>query len=418
MLGRVAEASRGVCHPGQLTILPETKHMAPTDWSRFEAAIDAMNAQKRQTREQIREAIKGASVPLPPALVQELTRLSHDEVLDVLRDHRGFVLHERLASYRTTLQVFETSVEDLLRVIQNFDDLSRSGRLFHSGAEDEFNGIERSIQKELFAVANAADVLKNVASYRLQTQINIAGYHDRLVQHFGEDGLHDFIIGLRVIIHHIFMIKAGWQVRHDFRAGTTTATFKIDKTNIEKAMLDKMSAAGRKFFSTLPNDIDLRVLFTEYRRRVTDFHAWFAEEIEASLPVEVRDYEFCVKESSRAATRLYWKAMIKNWLNWSPPPNPYDHLDRYLTSKQLAHVYALPMKSKAQVDKVIEFVDADDACDDELRILAYELFNRAADKQQATHKSAASESKLFRLLWLRLALVIRRIFSFAGRRNP
>ena len=47
-----------------------------------------------------------------------LTQFSHHEALDVLRDHPGYVLWERLSSYRTSLQVLETSVEDLLGTIQ------------------------------------------------------------------------------------------------------------------------------------------------------------------------------------------------------------------------------------------------------------------------------------------------------------
>jgi hypothetical protein len=74
---------------------------------------------------------------------------------------------------------------------------------------------------------------------------------------------------------------------------------------------------------------------------------------------------------------MLWKAMLGNWLNWSKPPNPYEYLNRYLNAEQLRAVHALPAKSKEQVDKIIEFIDTDGACDDELRQRAYELFRRA-----------------------------------------
>lgn len=139
-----------------------------------------------------------------------------------------------------------------------------------------------------------------------------------------------------------------------------------------------MNAAGRKYLEGMPNWIDVRALFLEYRRRVRDFHAWFAQAIEALPLAAVCDYEFCVNESRKAATRLWWRAMLGNWLRWTSPPNPYNYLDRYLTSQQLAEVYALPMKSEAQVDRVIELIDVDRACDDELRSLACQLFRQAA----------------------------------------
>jgi hypothetical protein len=139
-----------------------------------------------------------------------------------------------------------------------------------------------------------------------------------------------------------------------------------------------MNASGRQYLERAPEWIDLRTLFLEYRRRAREFHAWLTQTI-GTLPLEaVRDYEVCVKESRKAAARMWWKAMLGNWLKWPSPPNPYNHLDRYLTPEQLAEVYALPMKSEAQVDRVIELMDTDGACDDELRSLAYEFFRRVA----------------------------------------
>ncbi len=69
--------------------------------------------------------------------------------------------------------------------------------------------------------------------------------------------------------------------------------------------------------------------------------------------------------------------MIGNWLNWDRPPNPFDYLDRYLTADELKEVCRLPKGSEVQVDKVIDFMDSEGACDDDLRNLAYQLFRRA-----------------------------------------
>jgi hypothetical protein len=84
----------------------------------------------------------------PPALVQTLAELSHHEALDVLRDHPGFVLWERLSSYRTGLRVFETSVEDLLRGIETFEERASDGRIFDRAHQVELDRLEGTIQKE------------------------------------------------------------------------------------------------------------------------------------------------------------------------------------------------------------------------------------------------------------------------------
>ena len=70
--------------------------------------------------------------------------------------------------------------------------------------------------------------------------------------------------------------------------------------------------------------------------------------------------------------------MLGNWLNWKEPPNPYEHLSRYLTLEQTEEVLRLPMQSEEQVDKVIEFVDSGRACDAELRTMVNQLFRRAS----------------------------------------
>ena len=90
----------------------------------------------------------------------------------------------------------------------------------------------------------------------------------------------------------------------------------------------------------------------------------------------LRDYERCLREVTSAGTRGFWKMMLGNWLNWPTPPNPYNHLHRYLTAEQIEEVYWLPMGSSEQINKVIQLVDHDDACDDELRQLAHDLFRR------------------------------------------
>jgi hypothetical protein len=149
--------------------------------------------------------------------------------------------------------VFETSVEDLLRGIQKFDERASYGRIFDRAHQVELERLEGAVQKELFAAASAAHALKDHSSSRVQASFNITGYAERLLECFGKDGVHDFVIGLRDIIHHLHMLKAGWHITDDFVSGERR--------------------------------VDLRNLFLEYRRRAREFHAWLTQTIE-TLPVE------------------------------------------------------------------------------------------------------------------------------------
>ena len=146
---------------------------------------------------------------------------------------------------------------------------------------------------------------------------------------------------------------------------------------VVKRARGKMNASGHRYLANSPNEIDLQTVFEEYRRRVKGFHTWFSRALAAQPLADVWGYESCIRENRRASERLIWKGMLRNWRTWSQPPNPYNHLDRYLTTEQLEEVYALAMGSEQQVDRIIEFIDTDTACDDELRDLAYQFFRRA-----------------------------------------
>lgn len=69
--------------------------------------------------------------------------------------------------------------------------------------------------------------------------------------------------------------------------------------------------------------------------------------------------------------------MMGNWLNWKVSPDPHNHLSRFFTSDQLEEVYRLPLNSQAQVDLAIAYMDEDNAIDDDLRKMAYALFERS-----------------------------------------
>src|SRR3546814_10763531 len=133
-----------------------------------------------------------------------------------------------------------------------------------------------------------------------------------------------------------------------------------------------------RYLENAPATIDVKSIYEEYFVRARAFHGWFRGTLEADPPLELQDFERCLKANSDLAARTAWKALLGNWLNWDKPPNPYDHLPRMLTAEQLDEVMCLPRKSEQQVDRIIAFLD-NGACDDELRQGAYELFRRAPD---------------------------------------
>ena len=344
-------------------------------WEALRWVAKMMEKQRNTAREKVRAKVKAAGVPLPNEVVTELAQLSHQDVLEVLVDLPGFTAWERLGSYRISLRVFERAVADLIKAIEVFEAAVEDDILSHR-QQDKLDDIEGAIQKELFAATNAAHSLVD-HSRRLQRVVENPGYSAKLSECFGNDDLHEFVFGLRRVLHHLHMIKVGWHIEKHFEKGEK-ASFKLNRDQVRFVFEhEKIAARALAYLSASPEVIDLKKVFEDYRRRVAEFHAWFGEALASDSLIELRDCERCVQENKNFGARTSWKAMLGYWLNWKEPPNPYDHLCRYLTPDQIAEVYRLPMQSEEQVDKVIEFLDTDHACDADLRNMAYRLFRRA-----------------------------------------
>jgi|GEM_PF-3532430 len=334
-------------------------------------------------RERLRGAVASTEPPLPADLVTAVIHLYDGDTRAIMRAHKGYALAERRTSYFTSLSIMELSCTDLLSAIDRFavQALADGSALFQRSNGDALEAFEQRIQKELFAATNAAASLVDHAR-RVQKILNLADYDGRVVAAFGTDGLHDFVIALRVLLHHLHVVEAGWNMTNSFSEGGKTATFMVHKDAVERAIAQFPDRVGGKkgealhaFVQAAPDTIDLKTTFEEYRHRMRLFHAWLEQQFDADSLIALRDYDHVMLEKKRLSTRLFWNMLLGNWLrNWKTPPNPHNYLHKYLTPDQLAEVYGLPCNSKEQVDVVISFIDTNHAIDDRLRELAYELF--------------------------------------------
>jgi len=342
--------------------------------------------QRSQAFEEVRAAVMAASVPMPAEIVERIAHLNAVDAREILRAHPGYDLWERHKSYQVSYQVFERATLDLLKAIQHFNDLARDGTLFGHTRRNEIDEMEQLIQKELFAAANAAHSLVDHSTRRVQKIANVPDYAQHLQRIFGSDGLHEFVIALRTMLHHIHALQPGYLWQSQLGKGThVTTAFVFEKQDVVRAAVANQggfsTAQFKKvttYITAAPDNIDVALVFEDYRRRAAAFHSWFGEALRAHAFGNVRDYDRCLLENRRFAAQTWWNCLLGNWLRWPTPPNPYNHLATYLTPTQIDEVLRLPKRSAEQVDKVIAFIDVDGACTDHIRQQAYELFRRAA----------------------------------------
>lgn len=335
-----------------------------------------------ERREKFRKALVVTPPPVPDKYVGLLVRLPDADFHDIMRDHPAYKLAQRCASYRTSLSIMELSHRDLMAAIDDFavkatdDDNDLLGPL----GKDALEVIERRIQKELFATTGAAASLVDHCR-RVTDIIDFPERDAKLAEYFGSDGLHNFIKKLRNILHHVHSVEAGWNVHYEFRDGSKHASFRINKATLLRVVADNYKGGERialeAFINLWPEDIVLKGLFMEYRRRLLQFYEWFDAQLASESLVELRDYERIMLEKRKQSIRNTWNLLLAFGLQTKVPVDPHKHLPNHLPPEAIEEVNKLPRNSREQADLIIKIVDKENAVDDDLRKKVYELFDRA-----------------------------------------
>lgn len=349
-------------------------------------------ARKAEWREELRRCVAESPAPLPPDLRQELVLLFNSDMRDILRSHTGYPLAGKRDSYRSSLAIMRRSLRCLLDMIARFEAeaLAEDSNLMGAQGEERLGEIVLDVQKELFTCTNAAVSLVDHAR-RVSEAISFPDYNRKRVECFGTDGLHEFVVSLRVLLHHLRIVDAGWNLTADYRNGDKTASFVLSKENLTRisSETDKLSSKAKAYLAAQPSSIDLRNMFADYAARADSFNDWLTFELQSERIVALRDYDSIIAEKVLRDRRMMYHAMLGNWLNWKRPPDPHNHLDRYLNSEQLEAVYRLRRNSREQVDLVISYADREGVVDEHLRERICELFRRSENHPDGDADSGA-----------------------------
>lgn len=346
------------------------------------ALWDLQQQREAEARAQLRQTIAVSDVPLPEELANAVISCFITEMHDIMRSHPGHALAERRDSYRTSLTIMEQCFDDLLLAIDRFEEFALSDAWYAPHHRKKAAEFELIVQKELFATANSAVSLVDHAR-RMIKQHPLSDYNAKRLEAFGSDGLHEFVTGLRVLLHHLHVVDAGWSIRGASKSNPSSATFMLDKSALQVLAETHRGGLGaqyepmKAYVDKQKKKIDVRNVLLDYRARVAIFHAWMMNELTSDALVALRDYDALHKRKRHRDSRMNWNALLRNWLNWSAPPDPHSHLHRFLTPEEIADVYSLPRNSEEQIDRIIQYGDREGAVDDNIRALIHELFRRS-----------------------------------------
>lgn len=288
---------------------------------------------------------------------------------ELVKEHPGYQFVTRLESLEAVRKIFSDSVREFKELLVCFHTEAELGHLFRRNRRSDLEAYEQQFQKLLYIFASSAMTLVDQAR-ALSTKINLPGYSDRVSLTFAKNSRHRFIQELRVDVIHVTLHRPGWQLT----AGVgEEATSKFILWPQQLTRQSEYNAEAKRFVAEHPNGIDLGKLVSEYSLEVLEFQDWLKKTTETVVGAEISDYLRCVKRIKSLHSRQFWYLIFKQVII-PGKKDPYSYLGQYLSDDELREINSLPLRSKCQVDRIIELVDEYGACTGDLRQTVYSAF--------------------------------------------
>jgi hypothetical protein len=284
--------------------------------------LEKEQKQGAAAREKLCHDIAASNVPLPEKLAALTERVFITEFRNVMRHHHGYPLAERRDSYRTSLSILRHCIDDLQAAIDRFEAFALSEEWAAPNHRDRADEFEQVIQKE-FATANASLSLVD-HTRRVIKMHPLPDYGAKRAEIFGDDGLHEFVTGLRILLHHLHIVEAGWTIMGGSRDKAPSATFMLDRAELERLIEEHRDGFGaqckpmKAHVEAQQKKIDIRKVFATYRTRAERFHQWLTDELDSDSLVTLRDYDALHVRKKKADKRISWNGLLGNWLRWEP----------------------------------------------------------------------------------------------------
>lgn len=310
---------------------------------------------------------------IPPWSDEDLVRaamINYGTTQQALQQHPARDISERLASLVSLLRLFNKAGGAILQLIEKFHHEAHNNNLFRRNRRHERQRLEDELQEQLYVFAASSMSLVDLTR-ALSSKIYIQGYHERTTSDFSDNPQHRFIQELRVDMIHVQLHEPGWQLTSGREEGRTTR-FLIHPSQLRRA--DEYHAMAKKFIADNPAGINVALLVSQYSDKVNNFHLWLSGAVETVASDKLNDLRRSCKIVEAVGSRMLWQLMFSQFVIQGKR-DPYAYLDQYLTLEEMQQVQFLPHRSKQQVDRIIELIDDNGACNTELRELIYKAFN-------------------------------------------
>ncbi|WP_156904584.1 hypothetical protein [Desulfovibrio aminophilus] len=305
--------------------------------------------------------------PVSDEILKRIEWLGPTEIEDVLRSHPGHILDEAIKSIFIALDIFNRSWRDLCNAINEFNSFSCEKKFSHRENKNKILDIQSNVMKEIFCISSSALALI-AASQKFESKMFVKGYREKIESRFINNKEHIFIKELRNNLNHGCIKEAEWCI--SYREGEKATSFRFSTK--ELLYEGEFNSLAKDYIKSCGEYIDVKLLFDSYVQSINSLYSWLKGNIN-NTHGELADYKRCIAAHRTNSIRCFWQMLFVQQFIPSKI-DPYKYLADYLSDTELAEVSALPHRSKLQVDRIIEIVDKYNACNDEIRLLVYQLF--------------------------------------------
>ena len=222
-----------------------------------------------------------------------------------------------------SVSLFKASVESLLSSIKKFRQKSEEPNFGFRVCRFEEERYQLAVRRNLFCASAAALALVE-HTRKVQGNLKILGYHERIDQDFKNNIDHLLIQGLRDCILHKRLLPANWQTTVILGEGKETRFF-LCKTDL--LSWKKWSSPVKKYLHNLDYGVDIEELFIAYRDLVVAFHSWYHDVIELAGDWALKEYQ----EYQRIIKGIGWRSsyLLLLKIARSAKINPLERLSAY-----------------------------------------------------------------------------------------
>lgn len=321
--------------------------------------------QRAKRRDELKVLV--TALPVSPEVLKEVVWLGPSDRDAVIQHHPGYGIERKLQSLWKMLAIFEKAHTDIAAQFVAFHDFSLTEEMHLRIGRPKIAVIETALNKELVAFSSAAGALVYFGR-RLRSEVGLPDMRPQVRASF-DMAEHSFVIALRNVICHEKFPDVGWQIEYG-RAEERRTDFILSPESLGQQA--DLPADALAYIARSPKGVRLRLLVDSYAQRVRAFYAWYRGACAKSEPLALQDYRRVAKACKANASRAIHRILLTQFL--SKQVNPYQHLHKYLLPHQVEEAMKLPLRSKLQVDFIIQAADEFNACDDELRSMIYRLF--------------------------------------------